>query len=341
MRTKRITFALLALLLIAAAPSPNPIPTPYEARNPPKHQRASKEQIGTQNQTPAQHPSPGFYVIQAPTPAPPSNTPRNHNSKESSPDWWLVWLTGGLVLFSFFQFLTMQSQARYMRKGLEDTKSTAEAARKSAEAAIDNANAAKKQVTTLEKTLAATEKAANAAKASADIAARSDRPVLVAENFVPQNIDRTRAVHNDPVTLAEFQIKNCGKGPALTVELVGNIKLASELPYPPDFGDCKEITLRNKVVEASKEISASMPYASDKPAILLHPVDSKAVENGQISLFVYGWISYRDIHGNRYDTRFSVKYLPVKFGGSERFYPEPEEYNHHNEYGQPKIVASE
>ena len=121
----------------------------------------------------------------------------------------------------------------------------------------------------------------------------------------------------------------------------GNIKITAKMPHPPDFGDCTTKTLRNRVVEASKDIPAFIPYAPHKPAVMLHINDYINIEGDQIGFFVYGVIAYKDIHGNRYDTQFSVKYLSQKFGGSERFYPNPPEYNRYNEYGPENPGLSE
>lgn len=82
--------------------------------------------------------------------------------------------------------------------------------------------------------------------------------MLVAENFVSQNMSGTPT--GERVTLVDFRIANCGKEPALTVELLDNIKLAGKLPSPPDFSDCKDISLRNRVVGASKEIEAFIRF---------------------------------------------------------------------------------
>jgi hypothetical protein len=176
-------------------------------------------------------------------------------------------------------------------------------------------------------------KSADAAKLSADIAAKSDRPVLVVEKFVPHNVG-SAGRNNDRHTSVNFQIANCGKGPALGVELLGSIKVTGGLPTPPDISDCHKMPLRNRVIEASKDIAAFVVYAPTKgPAILVSNDDMSLVEVSGLQLFAYGHITYRDIHRNQYRTIFSAQYLPARFSGPERFFPSPDEYNGHIDDG--------
>jgi hypothetical protein len=217
------------------------------------------------------------------------------------------------IAYSFVAYF----QWRALNKTVAETQSLVVVANR-------QADAAERQVTNLESTLAATVIAANAAKASADAAVRSDRPVLIVADFVK--------TEDEGFTLINFKIRNCGKGPALNIQLVGHVKLAASLPYPTDFGECRAIPTRLTVGEAGKPVSAFIPYTIGEVAILLSEAEWIRVENGKTNLFAYGWVTYRDIHRNRYDVRFSAQYLPVRFSG-ERFYPSPEEYNRHNDYG--------
>jgi hypothetical protein len=330
MRLKPLLLPILiasALLLSAAnaesAASPDPANPQSKVSTPqPRETNAQQQKRETARASSANVPTPGHQEIR-----PQEDQHQTDRYLQTAWRWivlnWNVSYTIALAtsIYAFFAIL----QWRALKKTVDETQSLVRSANRQAKAAED-------QVTNLEKTLAATQIVANAAKSSADAALRSDRPILVAEQFLPQNIDCRQGIQNESVTLVTFQIRNCGKGPALTVELVGNIKLINNLPYPPSFGDCKPIPLRENVVETSKGVNAFVPYAPAKPAMLLPDTDSARVENGLVNLFVYGWIAYRDVHGNRYDSRFSVQYLPVRFSG-ERFYPSPKEYNRHNEYG--------
>lgn len=171
-----------------------------------------------------------------------------------------------------------------------------------------------------------------AAKKSADVAAKSDRPVLVVEGYVPNNIGGLGQT-NERITSVNFRIANCGKGPALDVEASGNIKVANAPIIPPYFGDCKTVPLRQRVVEASKNIPAFVAYMPHKGAVLLSNEEVADANEGRRRLFVYGQITYRDIHRNQYRTLFGVEYLPPRFSGPERFFPSPDEYNRHIDDG--------
>jgi hypothetical protein len=41
-------------------------------------------------------------------------------NQEPSSDWWLIWLTGGLVLVSAAQFWMFKRQLDYLKKGMND-----------------------------------------------------------------------------------------------------------------------------------------------------------------------------------------------------------------------------
>ena len=55
----------------------------------------------------------------------------------------------------------------------------------------------------------------------------------------------------------------------------------------------------------------------------------RTLAEGQRRLFVYGQITYRDIHRNRYRTLFSAQFLQPRFPASQAVFPKPEWYNRH------------
>jgi hypothetical protein len=175
---------------------------------------------------------------------------------------------------------------------------------------------------------------AKAAKASADAALRSDRPVLVAEKFIPHNIyPREGLPESERTTVVGFWIRNCGKGPALSVELAGLLTLKNELPYPASIGACRPIAIRDTVIPSGGDLEVRALYLLNEVESAIAQNEINAIESGQIKLFIYGIVHYRDIHRGRYTTWFGCEYRPTSFGAKMGFFPNPPEYNRHYEYG--------
>jgi hypothetical protein len=321
MKSSKLLILIAVAFLLSAAGSPNPTPSPLTTSETQQQQRtAITANAGEQNQ--ATGPVvPTVNRVPSPLASAPSNGNADKDSEKSPSNWWMIVFTGVLALVGVAQFSAMARQARYMRKANAYTRATLRAIRA-------GAVSAERQAVALDKTLTETAKAAEAAKRSADVAAKSDRPVLVVENFVPHNVGGFGQTY-DKFTSIDFRIANCGKGPALEVEASGNIKVARALSMPPDFGDCRTVPMRHRVVEASKNIAAFVAYMPNKAAVLLSNQEVTDANEGRTKLFVYGQITYCDIHRNRYRTLFSTEYLPARFAGPERFFPSPDEYNRH------------
>jgi hypothetical protein len=123
-----ILIASVLLLSAVNGGSQNPSSGPSKKVNPPQNQRHRERQKTGNQPSPSACPSPCVYFIQT-VPAPnPSQQKGHDDGDKSSPDWWIVYLTGGLVFCGFAQLIAMAVQAHYMRRGLSATDAALEIA---------------------------------------------------------------------------------------------------------------------------------------------------------------------------------------------------------------------
>jgi len=317
-----VLLSLVWALCVALSPSSNPIPSAPHAQ----HRKSASEQDETNRaETDQRAPRPSVSIIPAITP---NRLAQDNAAAESAKraaeqeahykrqeelaagtlsvtqrtldiDSELVRLTAVLAIINFLTMLVFYFAMR---------------------ASVKAANAA--------------DVSANAAKTTADAALRSDRPVLVVEKFIPHNIyPREGLPESERTTVVGFWIRNCGKGPALSVELAGLLTLKNELPYPASIGACRPITIRDTVIPSGGDLEVRALYLLNEVESAITQKEINAIESGQIKLFIYGIVHYRDIHRGRYTTWFGCEYRPTSFGAKMGFFPSPPEYNRHCEYG--------
>jgi hypothetical protein len=128
----RRALILLPILLVpivavcVAQESDRPTPSLRESKsNPPSKKPGQNTQAPKTNTAPSKEP---LTIPQAPkSEAVPADTP-DKTEKKTSPDWWIVYLTGALVFVGVCQIIAMLVQARWMRKTVAVAKESADAA---------------------------------------------------------------------------------------------------------------------------------------------------------------------------------------------------------------------
>ena len=289
---------LVASALLLSAGSPTPQPRPRPNPSPP----------GTEGGGVQSHPETTQRVTEqnashpTSTSTPKTQTPIRDNlspkpDEQTRIEEKIAGLTRLLVLAAFLQFGA---------SGL-----AAWATRKAAQAANDSAKAAK-------------------------LALQADRPLLIAEAFVGRNIN-DRADYYLDATLVELKIRNCGKGPAIITEFIGDLRLVDELPLPPDFRECSPMPIKQTVIGAGDAADCFIRYRDGKIVLFLPERDAARIQESLVTLAVYGIIRYTDIFENSYETGFAMFYLPrryqLRYGIA--FFLGPKEYNYHKQNNDP------
>jgi hypothetical protein len=202
-RAVRGCLILLPLLVSAAtlAKSNDPSPSPSEIRKPEQSKPGEPEAPAKKNQD--RTAIPPFIIKEAP--APKAQKEASENTKEAdsktSPDWWMVWLTGILAFVASLQLIVFGLQARRLRQTIEamkkigadqsrDMQASIAVAKESADAAIDSN------------------------KLTRDLFYAEQRPWLILEinGWTPLNWEDKGARFSIDVT-----ITNAGKSPATNV----------------------------------------------------------------------------------------------------------------------------
>lgn len=263
--------SIIAAPLLAAAQSQPPAPAPAESGQPVQEQ-AAEDQARPESGSgaPAIHPKAEERAEAARQPA----------DEKASADWWMVWLTGGLLLVATLQVFAFVQQLRLMRDALREARVSAEAARAGADAA----------------------------KQSAAAVAALERPWLVVEivgdpEWVADTPEQTAVPDNESALFyVTLRITNIGRSPAwITSEGIS----WTGVPMPvPDALPMPEQTDPMKLSRAPIAPGGSQTATE---TIVLGADERVAMLRGRRATVVYGLIRYRAATvAERCETAFCV-----------------------------------
>jgi hypothetical protein len=142
---------------------------------------------------------------------------------------------------------------------------------------------------------------AAAAKASADALKNSERSWVLAR--VDDTGLRERLELRDSVTRLVCNVQNCGKTLALLESLsvkMDRVEKIDSLPEEPDYGS-PDVWI-NGLPLAPNGFTQRMFY--------LTFLDRSSVEQSANFLYLYGQVIYRDVYGDRHETRFCYRFRP-------------------------------
>lgn len=187
-----------------------------------------------------------------------------------SPDWWLAVFTGVLVLIAFFQLLLFYWQLRIMRRGIDDSTVSANAASASAQATAESVRIMRE---TAERQL----------RAYISGQASSFKYDATKKNVV-----------------VEVHFKNFGQTPAYNVRCwmgvtVREHPLGSLLQNPP-----VELPLAKEVLAPSRHSIITVPTRE------LSDLEINQFMSGQTVVYAFGEISYSDAFGQHRVTKFRL-----------------------------------
>lgn len=317
-------FAVLAMLLIAAAPIPNSKPDEHRQDSAAQHDGATGAKQYFSNDflptiaIPIKVQASQAYQSTA-------NLSEDHDGGPKWTDIAIVILTVGLVVAALLQWNAMKGQETQLRRSV-----------------IDARRMANKQAREMQKSLVQTTKAADAAQRSADAAIGAERAWILVfvdeDNFDEAILQRTDgeswpalAETKPIVPRVKFHYENMGKTPAFVREISARAVISKSIPTDMDFTPHGWWWPRETIVPAGGRIpgqdeegawlhfSATVsPFDKDEATLL----NSEATDRPFI--WIYGRALYTDIWGNERSTSFCLAYEAF---GSLFQPPEAAEYN--------------
>lgn len=125
---------IICLCYLFSINSYGQVPTPTKTSNEPEYQTNSSQQNPAVIGTVPSQPVPAVPLFIAPdTKIKTTNETQNKNDKTTA-DWWLVYFTAALVAVVFMQFIWMVRQEKWMRRNVEISQKSADAAKESTDA---------------------------------------------------------------------------------------------------------------------------------------------------------------------------------------------------------------
>jgi hypothetical protein len=283
-----VMFVMVPLVCVAEQ-SPHPLPSPGKESQPIQNSSQDEQQKIDGNNRPTEQPS--TFINQTETPQTTQVKPnRGSNPDQSTPDDWIVWLTGALVFVGITQVVVYVIQARYMSKGLDVTRQSAKAAQDSADAALLGATAAKESAVIARETLQVTQRA-----------------------YLGVEVGDWRFKYNDagiPIRI-ECVFYNSGATPAEVIGshfVVYEVDVIGKLPPPPDYSHVPIDSLKPKLMHAGGGYTESVMLEDlYKEARLRVPViplidmtvwrdgKLKSVLQGTTPFYVGGYMVYKTL----------------------------------------------
>jgi hypothetical protein len=249
-----------------------PIPSCQKSeRSPPKGQTAQQQQPTAQNSstTPA-----AFSPATKRSP----DKPASDGSSKSAPDWWMIGLTGGLLLVAIFQVRLFWRQLEIMNGSLADTKMAADAALIGA----------------------------NAARASVDAAMGSERAYLFFDAVASHELTKGQP-SVAPDLARQIVFTNYGKTPAIFQALSAAFGYA---PRPPHRAKGEAPDLRGKGGMAISSGGSTGPHTLKLNATA---DQIKAASRGSGGIYLAGQLDYDDVFGKHHTTVFCWHYTGSGF----------------------------
>jgi hypothetical protein len=201
----------------------------------------------------------------------------------------LVYLTFGLVLVTF-------GLAIYTAKLYHATVGLGKDAR----------NTSDRQATEMEKSLTIAKEAANAAQKSADALPLVEKAYLFIFVELGNKLASPYQTNGDMLFSIHTQITNHGKTPAILNKISG---------YRVNQDSCPTISTAISppalAVPSGIVVGCGTPYnMTDSPGLVIPSAEWEQIIKGQIKLFWYGRIEYKDVLGGSRETGFCWEFFP-------------------------------
>jgi hypothetical protein len=311
--------AVLAFLVLLQAPPLHPQDVA------PAHQHATKPNAPQQTT-----PNTAINVYQS---EPLQSPATKETSKENDRyEHWGLWINFILAAATIALAIYSAIQARAARATAEAVEAQGETLKQTLSAIQRQADSMDRQEQKLAESIFAARDNAAAAKENYRTIRNLERPWLMVR-MDPEDPDMT-IPHvewiKDPqrTKTLSYYIENYGRSPAWIIKHWGGVKfLPNEVgknPWPPSY----------LPKEQRMDIDISEFYEPKKRRrtdnfITYAELYNLTVDRTKV-LYIYGWIAYRDVWGDSYETHFSFYYhVPVAPDPNpQRFYAEPKEWNY-------------
>ena len=234
----RTLFSLLVLSVAVLGQSNPPHPTPSTKRDQPKQPTANVQNESHPNERGTEQ-SPVFANIFATTQTKQKATDDKTNDFDKSPaDWWMVRLTGAIVLLGCVQTIVFWVQARRLKQTIEkmdkiardqtkDTQNSIAQATRAAGAMEEVATSMAANVKSINETVDINREIADRQKLISELQSRAYL-TIVFEGMVPQNV--ATGIRFEP----RVRVANRGNTPARNVRF-GAAADVLPFPLPTDF----------------------------------------------------------------------------------------------------------
>ncbi len=207
--------------------------------------------------------------------------------KIPSSDWMLVWLTLALALVGLLQLIVFGLQARRLRQTIDTMKKLGSQQSADTQASIAVAQMAA-DATTIQ------------AKAVVDV----ERPIIVAQNY------KLFAVKGKPFSLGtlpahpvvSMRFQNYGRSPAEVLSYFLATKVAKGLPETPEQHDDYPVAPGTMIPPNGwLEFPLIFEWTADERSEII---------NGDVRLWVFGRVAYRDFLGQCHRRGFCAMAVP-------------------------------
>jgi hypothetical protein len=261
----RLGIALLCLILQGPAPGNG-----KRESSPPKSQTDQQQQ----------QPAPAASTTPTAVPTAAKNRPysaANGSDGKSASDWWMIGLTGGLLLVAAFQVGLFWQQLGIMNDSLVDTQAAAAAALVGAKAA----------------------------KASVDAAMRIERAYLFFDFLGSNDLNGTQP-YLTPALTRQIVLTNYGKTPAIFQNLSTWFGYSLGRPYR----EGEELKFEGKT---GIPVSSGESIRRTSVRLSATSEEIKTASRGLGGIYITGQIDYDDVFGDHHTTVFCWQYSPSQF----------------------------
>lgn len=236
-----------------------------------------------------------------------------------SPEWWLVLAAFLTLLFVAMQTVATRKAAGAAADSVEAVKrqSTvmerqAETLEKQTRAVRRQALSMRRQTTVLRKSADAAEKAATAAMQGAQASEKSASLVVARERArVKVEVDPVGPQSQPPqggqavVNAAICRLANYGPSPAFIDNFAMRYLLNEEPDVRADHRQCRRILYGEALPPGKSALNFFVPL---EPSPSLTDMDIQRVREGKEFLHVYGYVTYRDIFGEKRSTSIHMRW---------------------------------
>jgi hypothetical protein len=304
-RNRMQIFVAVLFVAIASATSQPPVPTPALKSTKPQKPTTNSQEQSTANERGTDK-SPVFVrVLPATKTQEEAADDKAKDLDQSSANWWMVRLTGGVVFIGLIQTFVFWLQAVRLKQSIEkmdaiaagqtdDIRASIGQATRSAAAMEQMAVSLSAQVGQMKTGLDLTRQSADAATHSAETAERAlmaTQRALIVNTEINVNI----VIDDTSRQLVGFQISPVFKNSGPTMAL--NVRCSAT--FIGQFRDINDISHSAPIASESTTMSIGpgVAFSANNPtAIGLDQLEP--LKRDQAAFFIHGYIEYRDVFEN-------------------------------------------